>query len=202
MFSPSPSYSHETVLSGSDAHVILKSKKLPLELHTPVLSETFPLLQLFTIEKNIEHDRSVQALNTKEAVERFILDSLKFSHPPIPEVADKLNLVVLAGGQIVGMSGLGRITTDVFGKRTGDVGIMIDPSFRGKGYAEESLRISFDYALRVLGIDQVTIACTAANLAVQGLLERKFGLEAVRIDPESSEFGNECLYIIKKKEIY
>lgn len=201
MFGPSPYYSHKTVLKGSDAHVVLRSKSLPLELRTPVLSETLPLLQLLTDKNNIEHDRSVSALDTKEAVERFIRDSLKFSDPPDPEVPDKLNLVVLAGGTIVGLSGLGRITSEVNGKKVGDAGIMIDPKFRGKGYAEESLRITIDYALRILSIDEVIIACTGSNMAVQRLMEGKFGLEAVRIDPESSEFGNECLYTIKKQDI-
>lgn len=201
MFGPSPYYSHETVLKGSDAHVILRSKSLPLELRTPVLSETLPLLQLLTEKSNIEHDRSVSALDTKEAVERFIRDSLKFSDPPDPEVPDKLNLVVLADGVIVGLSGLGRITSEIHGKKVGDAGIMIDPKFRRKGYAEESLRITIDYALRILSIDEVIIACTGPNMAVQRLMEGKFGLEPVRIDPESSEFGNECLYTIKKQDI-
>ena len=131
MFGPSPCYSHGTVLTGSDAHVILRLKSLPLELRTPILSETLPLLQLLTNEENIQHDRSVSALNTKEAVERFIVDSLNFSHPPDPEDPDKLNLVVLADGMLVRLSGLGRISTDMYGKRFGDVGIMIDPKFRG-----------------------------------------------------------------------
>ena len=83
------------------------------------------------MKKNIQHDRSVSALNTKEAVERFIVDSLKFSHPPDPKVPDKLNLVVLADGMLVRLSVLGRISSDMYGKILGDVGIMIDPKFRG-----------------------------------------------------------------------
>ena len=201
MLGPSPCYSHGAVLTGSDAHVILRSKSLPLELRTPVLSQTLPLLDFFTNEENIKYDQSVSALNTKEAVEKFILDSLKFSHPPDPEVPDKLNLVVLADGMLVGMSGLGCITSDMHGNRFGDVGIMIDPQFRGRGYAEESLRITIDYALRVLCLDEVIIACTGVNVAMQRLMEDKFGLEAVRIDPQSSDFGNECLYTIKKQDI-
>ncbi|KAK0513648.1 hypothetical protein JMJ35_004012 [Cladonia borealis] len=202
MFGPSPNYTHETVLSGSDARVILRSKSLPLELRTPVLSETIPLLQLLTNENNIKHDRSVSALNTKEAVERFILDALKVSQPPDPDVPDRLNLVVIADSMVVGLSGLGRITSGVHGKRSGDVGIMIDPKFRGRGYAEESLRITFDYALRGLGIDEVVVSCTGANIAVQRLMEGKFGLKGVRSSPESSEFGNECQYTMKKEDIH
>lgn len=201
MLTPAPSYSHETVLNGNDAHVLLKSKKSTLELRTPVLLETSSLLQLLTNEANIKHDRSASALNTKEAVEKFILDSIKFSQPPDAKVPDKVNLVVLVDGKIVGLSGLGRITTDISGKRTGDVGVMIDPEFRGRGYAQEALRISFNYALKVLGIDEVVVSCTAANLAMQGLMEAKLGLDALRIDPRSSEFGNECLYIVKKEDI-
>ena len=62
--------------------------------------------------------------------------------------------------------------------------------------------MSFDYALRVLGAKEVTIACTAANRVMQGLMERKIGLEAVKIDTETSDFWSERLYTIERRDIF
>ena len=201
MLGPSPSYTHETVLTGSNPHVILRSNRLPVELRTPVLADTTPLLQLLTNPKNVEHDESASTLNSAAAVEQFIHESLRFSSHPNPELHDKLNLIIILDGVIIGLSGLGRINTDTSGRRSGDVGIMIDVDSRGKGYAEEALRVTFHYALRVLRLDEVVVACTGANVAIQGLMERRFGIKVIRQDPGNDEFGSECLYTVRDGDI-
>lgn len=201
MFLSQIPYSYEDSSRNSHAHLALISRSLPLELRIPDLSQTPLLLELLTDKRNIEHDLSASTLNTQEAITQFIQDAYSFSNPPNPAIPDKVNLVVLADGKICGLSGLGRITTDSTGRRTGDLGVMIDSEFRGRGYAEESLRICLDYALRVLKIDEVVVSCTAANEAMRGLMEKKFGLQAMRQDAEDSEFGNECLYIFRKEDM-
>ncbi|KAF6217428.1 hypothetical protein HO133_006898 [Letharia lupina] len=53
------------------------------------------------------------------------------------------------------------------GKRVGDAGVMNDPDARGKGFADGSLRITIDYALRVLRLDEVTVEMREANVEMR-----------------------------------
>ena len=47
--------------------------------------------------------------------------------------------------------------------KLGDAGIMIDPDARGDGYGHEALRITVDYALRILLLDEVTVEMQGAD---------------------------------------
>lgn len=84
---------------------------------------------------------------------------------------------------------MGHISTQDNGSRVGDAGVMINPDARGKGYAYESLRITIDYALRVLGLDGVTVQMGEANVEMRGLMDRKFG-----VTPTISASGDEYCY--------
>lgn len=110
----------------------------------------------------------------------------------------RLNLVVVAEGDVVGLSGMGHIHTREDGKRIGDAGVMIIPDARGKGYAYESLRITMDYALRVLGLDEVTVEMREANVEMRGLMDGRFHVTAAV--SEALEFGNEYSYRFGREE--
>lgn len=58
----------------------------------------------------------------------------------------------------------------------GDAGIMLDTKVRGKGHAVAALEMVIDYGFRVLGLDEWRIAATDENLAMRGLMEKRFGL--------------------------
>lgn len=190
-------YSHETCLEDkSNPHVSIRSKTLPLEMRSPVRSDARALLDLFSDERNIQHDQSAVGLNTPFAIDNFITQWLTFTNP-----LDRIGLVVVAKGNVVGLSGMGHIGTEEDGRRIGDAGIMINPVARGMGYAYESLRMTFDYGLRVLNLDKVTVAMTAANVAMRGLMDRKFGLSATRLTGDENRFGNDYIYRVKKGDL-
>jgi len=71
---------------------------------------------------------------------------------------------------------------------------MLDPEFRGKGYAFDALRCSIDYGLRELGLVKVVLGTGNENLAMRGLMEKKFGLEGeVTV---KDKFGNDLVWKI------
>ena len=190
-------YTHETCLEDkASPHASIRSKTLPLEMRSAIRSDAPALLDLFSDERNIKHDQSAAGLNTPSAVDNFITQWLTFTTP-----LDRLGLVVVAKGEVVGLSGMGHIGTEKDGRRIGHAGIMIGPEARGMGYAYESLRMTFDYGLRVLNLDEVTVAMTGANVAMRGLMDKKFGLSATRLDEGNSRFGNEYVYSVKKGDL-
>ena len=186
-------YTHDTALNDkNNPHVSIQSNTLPLELRNPIPSDAQALLQILSDERNIEHDESVAGLNHPLAIEAMMTTWLNYSDP-----LDRVNFVVVVEDKPVGISGMGHIGKESDGRRVGDAGVMLNPEARGRGYAYESLRMTIDHALRVLKLDEVTVGCRAANVAMRGLMDNKFGLSATEVE---GKFSNECLYRIKKDE--
>ena len=100
-----------------------------------------------------------------------------------------LNLVFVAKGEVIGLCGMGHIHTGVDEKRIGDAGVMINSDARVKGYAYESLRITIDYVLRVLKLDEVTVEMRDTNIEMRGLMDRKFRVTPMRSESVWSGFG-------------
>lgn len=190
-------YTHDTCLEDkANPHVSIRSETLPLEMRSPIRSDSPALLDLFSDERNTKHDQSAVGLNTPSAVDNFITQWLTFTDP-----LDRIGLVVVAQGKVVGLSGMGHISTETDGRRIGDAGIMIDSEARGMGYAYESLRMTFDYGLRVLNLDEVTVAMTGANVAMRGLMDKKFGLSPTKLTRANSRFGNDYMYSVTKGDL-
>lgn len=80
----------------------------------------------------------------------------------------------------------------------GDLGIMLDTRVRGKGYAVEVLRIMIDYGFGPLGLDECRVAATDQNVAMRGLMEKRFGLVGERI--EKDQFENEWIWRLERWE--
>lgn len=189
-----PDYTHHTDLSDrSNAKVSIVSDTLPIELRLAVPADAPALLKVFSDPRNVEHDPSAAGLDTLPAIEKMIM---KWGN--LPDALTRLNLVVLAKGEIVGLSGSGHIYTREDGKRVADAGIIINPEARGKGYAYESLRITIDYSLRILQLDEVTVEMRDANMAMRGLMDKKFGLRPT-VSPDL-KFGDEYSYRVTRKE--
>jgi RimJ/RimL family protein N-acetyltransferase len=65
-------------------------------------------------------------------------------------------------GTVIGLSGFGgidEIEKDGVKKRFADVGAMLDPEYRGNGYAVEAFRLSIEFALSELGLMGLVIKC-------------------------------------------
>jgi RimJ/RimL family protein N-acetyltransferase len=123
-------------------------------------------------------------LNSADAIDDLIKQWQAVDLP-----LQRANIVIVIHRKIVGTGGLGwigRRKTD--GKLIGDAGLMLDTDFRNSGYAYESLCMVIDHGFGVLGIDEVHIACLDANAAFKGLMNKKFGFQAERI--EDKMFGN------------
>ena len=187
-------YTHTTNLADrKNANVSIRSESLPLELRTTTPNDASALLRIFSDEENIKHDPSAAGLNTPPAIEKVIAAWTHLTNP-----LTRLNLVVVAEGHVVGLNGMGHIHTGDDGRRIGDAGAMINPDARRRGYACEALRLTIDYALRVLGLDEVTVGMREANGAMKGLMDAKFRAKPVRC--ESSESGSEFSYRFGRQE--
>lgn len=186
-----PFYTHETELSDNrNKHISIRSKSLPLELRSPTPSDLPALLEVLYDARNTKDDRSMDGMDKstiKEAIEKWIVFSTS-------DPVSRVTYVVLIDGIPVGIGGMGYIGTEN-GRRIGAAGIMLNTDARGKGYAYEALRMTIDHALRILGLDEVHIATTEANVAMRGLMEKRFRHLATMYHG-SFKFGNEYLWKI------
>lgn len=55
-----------------------------------------------------------------------------------------------------------------------------------------------DYGFRDSGLDECRIVATDDNLALRGLMNKKFGLVARRI--EKDQFNNECVWTVRRED--
>ena len=60
----------------------------------------------------------------------------------------------------------------------GDVGIMLNPEARGKGFGKEAVRLTIEFAFEVLRLDVVTLETMKGNVPFRGLMSN-FKLEEV-----------------------
>ena len=186
-------YDSSTDLYNSDKpHLYLKSKKLPLELRLASPYDTAFLLRYFRDPQVTKYDKSISALTTPSAIEDLITTWTTFTDPP-----ERVNVVVLVRGEMVGTGGFGLIRQSE-GKRIGDSGILLIPQMRSKGYEYEALRMLIDYGIQKLGLDRVDIAAEDGDNAMKELMEKWFGLKGRNI--RDDRFGNDWLWSVKKEE--
>ncbi len=164
---PRIGHTHTTSLSDrAHASVSIRSETLPLELRTVTSNDAPALLRIFADKENIKHDPSAAGLNTLPAIENVVASWTNLTDP-----LTRLNLVVVAEGEVVGLGGMGHFHARDDGERVGDAGVMINRDACGKGHACDSLRITVGYALRVLELDEVTVQMREANIEMRGLME-------------------------------
>lgn len=100
-------------------------------------------------------------------------------------------------GIVIGLSGFGNISTLEVGEgpgrkrilRTGDVGAMINPPYRGRGFAVEAIRLSVEWGFAKLRegglqLDSITASTDVENEPMIRLLEEKFEWTGVRKEKE------------------
>ncbi|KAG9193697.1 hypothetical protein G6011_03732 [Alternaria panax] len=188
-------YTHSTDLSvHGESNLCITSLSYPqLHLRLPNMDDAPALLRLFTDYRNVQYDKSCAGLDSADA----IIDLIK-QWQVVDLPLQRVNIVIVIDGKTVGTGGLGWIgkrKTD--GKLIGDAGLMLDTDFRSSGYGYESLCMVIDHGFGVLGMDEVHIACVDANAAFKGLMNKKFGFQAKRIDDK--KFGNEWIWRITKE---
>jgi len=77
------------------------------------------------------------------------------------------------------------------------VGAMINPEYRGKGYAVESMRLSIEFALEELSVEGISCEMLNVNAEMLGLVEKKFGWVGVR---RTKSFGTEVRFEVRREE--
>ncbi|KAK2023556.1 acetyltransferase [Colletotrichum zoysiae] len=92
------------------------------------------------------------------------------------------------GGVGIGFAGFGGINErerEGGGKlRVGDVGAMVSPAYRGRGFATEAIRLAVEWGFTRVEdggpqFDRITATTVEANEPMVGLMERKFGWQRV-----------------------
>ena len=189
-------YDHDTeLLDKSNKHISISSKSLPLELRNPTPADAPGIVQTLCDKRNTKDDLSMADLDNAN-IEKIVQGWLVFSDAaPL----DRVTYVVLEDGTPIGLGGMGPIRTKDSGKRVGDAGVMIDTNFRGKGYAYEGLRMMIDHGFRFLELDEIHVATTTSNVAMRGLMDKKFG-NVSSTKQGTFAHGNEHSWIIKKTD--
>lgn len=84
------------------------------------------------------------------------------------------------------------------GKTIGNAGLMLDSEFHCKRYAYHAFSINIDPGLRILGLDEIHVACVDANVALKGLVNVKFGFRPALV--QDKLFGTEWICKITREQ--
>lgn len=89
--------------------------------------------------------------------------------PDTPGTWFQLGIALVAGDALVGDCGLHYRADD---PKQAEIGITLDPTYQGQGYAAEALTAVLDYLFLGLGKHRVTATTDAENTPAAALLER------------------------------
>ncbi|OAA81158.1 Acyl-CoA N-acyltransferase [Akanthomyces lecanii RCEF 1005] len=208
-----------TEVSHLDARLV--SKTLPIVLRTIQPADAARFAAILSDPANAS-DPHAKPLDAATAAAIIAKQRESAAAPTVLDLAtdavlsgpSRINMVVelLDGHHVIGLGGYGAIKNWVRdGKplRAGDVGAMIDPAHRGKGYATEAIRLAVDWAFAPareggLQLDLVTITTGEDNAAMVKLADEKLGLKGKGTRRPSQEEGGEGVtevyYELTKKD--
>lgn len=184
---------------------VLRSEKHPIYLRNPQVSDATAYARIFSNPENIKDEVSTsEETMSVEDAERLITAMRKSAAEDVPTRVnfvvmytgplhssedgpggkqngngDHYNDDEKEGeergeGIIIGVSGFGGIDL-IDGKRHADVGALIEPEYRRRGYALECFRLSIDFAFDKLKTEAVSCQTLAKNTAMVGLVTQKLG---------------------------
>ncbi|KAK1447641.1 acetyltransferase [Colletotrichum melonis] len=104
-------------------------------------------------------------------------------------------------GTVIGFGGYGGINEheeDGQRIRVGDVGVMINPEYRGRGFAAEAVRLAVEWGFRKvaeggLQLERVSATMSERNVPMRGLVEKRFGWAGV-VKPGKEEGDGEVFF--------
>lgn len=109
-----------------------------------------------------------------------------------------------AAEQVIGLGGYGAIEDserDGRKVRAGDVGVLLDEAFRGKGYGQEAMRLAIDWGFSPASeggpqLDIVTITTLSDNAPMVRIAEEKLGFKGKGVRrPAGFDADKQELYI-------
>ncbi|KAF9870373.1 acetyltransferase [Colletotrichum karsti] len=187
--------------SASHLPTTLRSATHPILLRTLSPSDAPAVSAVLSDPDNTRHDPHASAISPEVAVK--VVERMRES-AGVPSVLDaetgkvvsgpgRVNLVVVyldtdaedSDGRVIGFGGFGGINETEGKVRVGDVGVMIDKEFRGRGFAVEAMRLAVEWAFRGveeggLQLDRVSATMREENVAMVRLVEGRLGWEGVR----------------------
>lgn len=113
------------------------------------------------------------------------------------------------GEVMIGLGGYGAIKDwerDGRKIRAGDVGVLLDPEHRGKGYAVEAMKLAIDWAFTPVSsggpqLDLVTITTLKDNAVMLGIVNDKLGLKGRGVSrPAEFDTAKQEVYFEMKPE--
>ncbi|KAL0948169.1 hypothetical protein HGRIS_010781 [Hohenbuehelia grisea] len=204
--------------SASHLGTVLRSPTFPILLRNIEPGDAETMSTLFSDPRNAEHDPAVSAMTVSvasSAIGRMresaaVPSILSLPAGDVVSGPGRVNLVVVyvdsntpeVEGVMIGFAGFGDIKTlQEGGKqvRVGDVGVMLNPDFRGKGYGVEAIKLSVEWGFRGileggLQLDRITATMRTGNTAMVGLVEKKLGWQATKRLGEGGQ--EELLYSV------
>lgn len=180
----------------------LYSPKLPLLLRNPELNDAKAFAAILSNPANTEFDPMCSPDPIPESKALEIITAMRTS--AAESIPSRVNLVIVLlpstgadeAGQLIGLSGFGGID-EIKGKRWADAGAMINPEFRGRGYAIESMRLSIEFALEKLSVEGISCEMLQMNLSMINLVEKRFGWVGKKSE---GKYGKEIRYEIGRDE--
>lgn len=185
----------------------IESKTLPIILRNAEVKDAARFAAILSDPSN-DSDPNASKIDTATAV-KFITQMRESATQPtilgtdgtVTSGPGRVNMVVvLVGSQgdegtVIGLGGYGAIkdwVRDGRKVRAGDAGVMIDPAYRGKGYATEAMKMAIDWAFTPVSaggpqLDLVTITTVADNSAMIKLVDEKLDLKSKGQRRESPE---------------
>ena len=157
---------------------ILKSKISPMMLRIPQIDDAKELLNILTDIRNTEYDPHINKGLTFNNINSMITrmrTSTTLDNP------NSFNFVI--------------IDTSINNK-IGDVGVIINFNFRGKGYATEAIKMSINYGFNNLKLNEVTATMLEKNIPMRNLLDKRLKLKGIK---RKSKFGDEYFYSVKSE---
>jgi RimJ/RimL family protein N-acetyltransferase len=164
----------------------LRSPTLPLLLRTPLPTDAPAIHALLTNPLNTALDKSesygAPPPPTLADISSRITTWREAAASPLPQ---RLNLVVVdlsvskritidspELGIVVGLGGFGWVHTLEDGRRSGNVGIMLSPEARGKGFGGEAIRLAVEWGFEVCGFEEESLGMLERNRGMMKIVER------------------------------
>jgi RimJ/RimL family protein N-acetyltransferase len=180
----------------------LYSPALPILLRPPQSTDAQALSTILSNPANTKHDPMCSSEPTTPSQAESLISKMRLSASATLPTRVNLVIALLPSPnstqelEVIGLSGFGGIDV-IEGKRWADVGAMINPEHRGKGYAIESMRLSIEFALAELSVEGISCEMLDGNTEMLGLVEKKFGWVGVK---SKKRFGVEVRFEVTREE--
>ncbi|KAF4778892.1 acetyltransferase [Colletotrichum scovillei] len=200
----------------------LRSPTHPLLLRTLEDSDFAAVSAVLSDPENTKYDPHASAISPEVA--KIVIARMRES-ASVPSVVDeegkvvsgpgRVNLLVVyvgdgtddgktsseKEGTVIGFGGYGGINEheeDGRKIRVGDVGVMINPDFRGRGFAAEAVRLAVEWGFRKvaeggLQLERVSATMSERNVPMRRLVEKRFRWAGV-VKPGKEEGDGEVFF--------